>query len=76
MHKNYASQGYSVAYKQIPKLIMWIGSFFDKSADASLSLWGIEQHFDNSLSKDVLGIKFTELEKTLCDMADAMIETG
>jgi len=55
---------------------MWIGSFFNKSADASLIHWGVEQHFDSSPSKDILGIKFTELEKTLCDMADAMIETG
>lgn len=76
MHKNYESQGYTVAYKEIPKFVMWIGSFFNKSADASLIHWGVEQHFDNSLSKEILKIEYNEFEKTLCDMADAMIETG
>jgi hypothetical protein len=56
MHKNYESQGYTVAYKEIPKFVMWIGSFFNKSADASLIHWGVEQHFDNSLSKEILKI--------------------
>jgi len=42
MHKNYGNNGYTVAYKEIPKFIMWIGSFFNKSAEASLSSWGIE----------------------------------
>lgn len=76
MNKNYKDQGYSVAYKEMPKFAIWMASWFDKSADAALQYWGCEQYFDNTLSKEVLGIQYNDFEKTLCDMAEAMIETG
>jgi len=39
-------------------------------------MWGKELTFENNQTKKVLNIQFHSFEKTVCDMADTLIETG
>ena len=38
--------------------------------------WGLHLGCDNSQSQKILGIKYTDVEKTIPEMADAIIEIG
>lgn len=53
-----------------------VGSFFDDELKQVSLDWGMANHFDNTETKEILGIDFIDIKKSVLDMAEAMVETG
>ena len=39
-------------------------------------MWGLELSFDNNQSRDVLGVQYGDMKKTIVDMTYAMFASG
>jgi hypothetical protein len=51
-------------------------SLFDGQAAKVLPSWGKRQEFNNEKSRQVLGIEYIEVKKSIIEMAYALIEKG
>ena len=76
LHAKYGKDYTSVTHTQISKFLMWLVSFCDSQAAMMYKLWGMEAKMDNSATREVLGVDFIPMEKSLDDMVPALIETG
>lgn len=73
----YGHNGYpSVSRNLIPRFVLWIASWFMADAGAALTYWGLDIELDNQPVRDILGIEFTPIKRSLQEMALTMIETG
>ena len=56
---------------------MWMVSFCRADVAKILMFWGVEQKFNNTRSREVLGMSYDiKLETTLTNMVDSMIDLG
>ena len=39
-------------------------------------MWGLEMSFENAQSKEVLGVQYGDMNKTIVEMTYSMFETG
>ena len=53
-----------------------IGAIFMPELKLIKPMWGIDQHFDNSQSREVLGLEYGDINKSLVEMVYSMFETG
>ena len=53
-----------------------MGSWFNSDAKMIYPLLGTEKTFENSETKQILGIEFTDIKSSVCEMSDSLIETG
>ena len=59
-----------------PKWLVWMGSWFNSDAKMIYPLLGTEKTFENSETKQILGIEFTDIKSSVCEMSESLIETG
>lgn len=69
-------QGYSVTTSELPKVMAQFSSLFLTELKVVMKEWGIELKADNTASREVLGIEYRPLEKTVIDMVHSMWATG
>jgi len=76
LRNEFGPMGYNVAHIRLPDVVVWLFSFcISKAADAYFFL-GNRQKLDNSLSRDILKLEYTPIEKTLLDAGHSMIQYG
>jgi nucleoside-diphosphate-sugar epimerase len=51
-------------------------SWFDKSMKNIIKAWGKDSKFDNSRSKNVLGLDYYEPKQSILAMAESLFESG
>ncbi|KAJ1366876.1 hypothetical protein KIN20_027658 [Parelaphostrongylus tenuis] len=74
--KEFRRQGFWVPHYQAPYFVLWLYSFFDKEAAASLKRVGRIVRFDNSKAKRLLGIEFSDPARAMIEMGYSLIERG
>ncbi|KAE9420223.1 hypothetical protein Angca_009532, partial [Angiostrongylus cantonensis] len=74
--REFRRQGYWVPYYQVPYWVLWLYSFFDKEAAATLKRVGNIARFDNSKAKRLLGLEFSDPAKAMVEMGYSLIERG
>ena len=65
-----------IATKTIPYCLLCIVALFNGEAAAIKPLWGMQQSFDNSKTREVLGIQFRDIKQSVIEMSVTLIETG
>ena len=59
--KEFHPKGYSFATRELPKSLVYAGSFLNPEFKLVLKLWDYNYSFDTSVSKEVLGVKYRDL---------------
>jgi dihydroflavonol-4-reductase len=68
---------YPLPKKCIPKLLVeMVGPFMGFTRKYVQNNVNVDIHFDNTKSKDILGIKYKSLDDTMNDMFQQMIDAG
>lgn len=76
LKKEFGPQGYSIPTIQVPYPLLWLYSFFSSETREILCRCGPRLQYDNSKSKQLLGIKYIEPSESLIAMAYSLIERG
>ena len=76
LQKEFNKQGFNIKCKPIGKCPLKFVSVFDCQVKMLLPMIGVFWRFDNSRSKEDLGIQYTDAEKTIIDMAYTLIDFG
>ena len=58
------------------KFLVTIGSWFKPELKHAVRMWGLELSFDNSQSRDVLGVQYGDMNKTIVETTYSMFATG
>ena len=58
------------------KCLVTIGSWFKPELKHAVRMWGLELSFDNSQSRDVLGVQYGDMNKTIVETTYSMFATG
>ena len=58
------------------KCLVTIGSWFKPELKHAVRMWGLELSFDNSQSRDVLGVQYGDMNKTIIETTYSMFATG
>lgn len=61
LKQEFDPQGYQINSGQISYWILYLAAFFASEASMIVSRWGIESGFDNTKSKQVLGIEYCDI---------------
>jgi dihydroflavonol-4-reductase len=67
---------YKIKTNLLPRCGMKMAALFDKKIKLLLPLWGVDRTFHNAKSKEVLGIEYIDMKKTVTEMAGTLIEYG
>ena len=76
VHDEFAPQGYNFSLKVPPHCAIRFASFFSSDAGRLIPIYGREFYFQNTLSKELLGINYRLIDKSLSEMINQMIEKG
>ncbi|CAD5234469.1 unnamed protein product [Bursaphelenchus xylophilus] len=76
IHKEFRSQGYRTPCLPAPYILVWLWSFIDKEAAASLPRLNRKVQFDNSKSRKLLGLEYRNIETAIVEMCYSLIERG
>ncbi|CAD5229333.1 unnamed protein product [Bursaphelenchus okinawaensis] len=74
--REFRSQGYKSPFITAPYFLVWVWSFIDKEAAASLPRLNRKILFDNSKSKKLLGLEYCNIEDAVVDMCYSLIDRG
>ena len=67
---------YSIPWIMFPKCIVWLCSFIMFDAKFTLENWNRVETWDTEDTKNILKINFTDVKKSIVEMAQSMIESG
>ena len=67
---------YEIAESEMNRCPMYLISWFSYDAQAALDKWDHEQTFDTSKSKNVLGIEYSDVRKSIMDTAMTLMQAG
>ncbi|RWS14510.1 putative uncharacterized oxidoreductase-like protein, partial [Dinothrombium tinctorium] len=76
LQKEFKPQGYHIPTMVVPNFVVWMNSLLDKSYKLVVPRLGRDYKFETKRMQEVLGITPTELEKTIIDTANSLIERG
>ncbi|CAD6194279.1 unnamed protein product [Caenorhabditis auriculariae] len=76
LNQEFKGQGYWIPRIQAPYIIVWLFSFFDKEAAATLPRLCQKVKFDNTKMKTLLGITPRDTHQAFIDMAHSLIKLG
>jgi len=76
LQKEFKPKGFHVPTIVAPNFLVWLNSFIDKKYKTVVSRLGKEYKFSNERLRTVLGITPIEIEKTVIDSANALIDLG
>jgi hypothetical protein len=69
-------QGYQITNTEISYWLIYLASFFLSDANMVISRWGMQSVIDNTKSREVLGVNYCDINRSLVDMTYSMFETG
>jgi len=72
----FKKDGYNPPTAVAPFWLLWLVAIFDGNVQIAVKRWGKVTEVDNTRSKEVLGISYTDIKQTLCDMGVSLIELG
>ena len=76
LHDEFAPQGYKFCCKEPPFCAIKVAAVFSKDAAFVLPVYGKEFYYDNTRSKELLGINYRPVKESLTEMVNQMIEKG
>jgi dihydroflavonol-4-reductase len=76
LNDHFSAQGYKLRTGELNYCSITIGALFIPELKLIKPMWGINQHFDNSQSREVLGLEYGDINKSLVEMVYSMFETG
>lgn len=76
LQKEFKPKGFHVPTIVAPNFLVWINSLIEKKYKTVVSRLGKELKFSNERLRTVLGITPTEVEKTIIDSGNALIDLG
>ena len=56
--------------------MLTIAAWFDAEARTMKPLWGLEHSYDNTSTREILGINFIDFKQSVCEMSETLISTG
>mmetsp|Transcript_6562 Transcript_6562/g.10548 ORF Transcript_6562/g.10548 Transcript_6562/m.10548 type:complete len:140 (-) Transcript_6562:49-468(-) len=74
--KDKYGSAYNVPTSDMPYCVAWFGSLFRDDMKLMVKMWNIDLEIDPIQTREVLGIEFTDLKKSILDMAESMIDCG
>uniref|UniRef100_A0A4D5R9U3 Cinnamoyl-CoA reductase 1 n=1 Tax=Scolopendra viridis TaxID=118503 RepID=A0A4D5R9U3_SCOVI len=74
--KEFRPQGYTIPTMHCPYFVLWLASFFNKTAKSYLSRVGRQLKIDNTRMRTVLKIEPRDVSSTLNDMVYSLIDHG
>ena len=75
LHEKWGKK-FPVVHKSLPKCLLTLASLWDAEARTVKPFWGVIKTFDNQNTKDVLGIQFTDMKQSVCEMSETLVATG
>ncbi len=69
-------QGYNFSTKELQRCLVNVGAWFKPELKHALRMWGLPTTFDNSQSREVLGVQYGDMNKIVVEMTYSMFETG
>ena len=76
LKSEFDTQGYQIRNTPIPYWKFYLFTFVNTEAAVMLTRWRLQSEIDNTRSRDVLGVKYGEINNSILDMAYNMFETG
>jgi nucleoside-diphosphate-sugar epimerase len=76
LKKGFEPLGYRIGTRTAPCPALWIASFFDKGLAMVLPTVGLFPEYDNTPSKEILKITYTDMDKSMADAGHAAIYWG
>ena len=76
LQKEFRPQGYPIPVHTAPNILVRVSSIYDKSVKIVVPRLGKEVKYENKRMTEILKISPTDLEKTIIDTANSMIEQG
>jgi len=76
LQKEFKPKGYHIPTIVAPYFLVWLNSFIDRKFKTVVARLGKEYKFSNERMRNVLGITPVEIEKTIIDTANALIDLG
>ena len=76
LQEEFQPQGYNITTKELQRCLLTIGSWFKPEIKQVIHQWGQVMNFDNTKSREILGIKYCDINKSLVEMTYSMFETG
>jgi nucleoside-diphosphate-sugar epimerase len=62
LHEKHGENYPKICKKELKKWMLWVASIFDAEAKTILPAWGVEKTYDNSETREILGIDFIDME--------------
>ena len=72
LHAKFGKEYPKCAKKDMPRILCRIGSFFNSEMSVMNKMWGLEQTFDNTETKEILGIDFKDWKVSVHDMVGTL----
>lgn len=72
----YGSTNTNIPTRRAPKLLMTFMSLFQSELKHTMKHWDFYFEFDNSPSKNILGIEYIDARKSIREMIPSLIATG
>lgn len=63
--EKFPNKEYKIVKNRLPKSLVWFGSLFNSQARLVYGYWGLENTFDNTLSKDILKIEYLPIKEAV-----------
>jgi len=76
LHKTFGAMGYRPPVHEAPNFAIWLLSWFDKQVALIYPGLGKCTKYDNTPSKEVLGIAYRDIDKTMADGGHSSIHYG
>lgn len=67
---------FKCVHKSLPKFLLSLATLWDEEARTVKPFWGVIKTFDNEKTKQVLGIRFTDMKHSVCEMSETLVATG
>ena len=74
--QEFKPQGYKISLRQIPKIGVWMGKWFDSTAKAIYPGVGKVFHWNSERMKGELGIQPRPVKETILDLCYSLIDLG
>ena len=74
LKREFSGSSYQLPTREAPRWVVWLMSILDRRLEQSLPTYGHSFCFDNTRSKDELGVKYRDLSQSIVEMANNLID--
>jgi len=76
LHEKWGAQYPKLVHKSMGKWLIVVASWFSADAGEARKSWGKRHTYDNSQTREILGIDFIMPKQSVCEMSETLIQTG